>query len=60
MNTRALRDTRRSLGGDGSKWLLTMDRSNPICNKRFDSLRISQPAEVRHISRELIGQAHEN
>lgn len=59
MNAQALIDTGGALVASG-KGLLAMDRSSPICNKRFARLRIPQTEEARRVYRELIVQAHEN
>ena len=59
MNAQALIDIGRALIA-GGRWLLAMDRSSPICNKRFVRLEIPKTEEARHVYRELIVQAHEN
>ena len=38
----------------GDRGLLTMDESNPACNKRFAKLGIPQTEHARHAWRELI------
>ena len=59
MNAQALIGTGRALVAS-DKGLLAMNRSSPICHKRFARLKISQTDEAQHVYRELIVQAHEN
>lgn len=42
---------------DGDKGLLAVDESNPVCNKRFAKLGISQNKETRHAYRQMIWTA---
>lgn len=53
MNTQELIDTAKTLVA-ADKGLLTMDESNPTCNKRFAALGIPQTEELRRAWRELI------
>lgn len=53
MKSQGLRDTATMLFAD-SKGLLTMDESNPTCNRRFVSLGIPQTEEARRAYRESI------
>ncbi len=52
MNAQELDTARKLVAGD--KGLLTMDESNPTCNKRFAKLGIPQTEEARRAYRELI------
>jgi fructose-bisphosphate aldolase class I len=53
MNVQELIDTARALVA-GDKGLLTIDESNPTCNKRFARLGIPQTEEARRAYQELL------
>ena len=53
MNTQALIDTAKALVADDTG-ILTMNESNPTCNKRFARLGIPQTGEARRAYREMI------
>jgi hypothetical protein len=57
MNSQKLIETATAMVSPG-KGLLTMDESNPTCNKRFATAWISQTIEARRAYRELGSLCH--